>query len=132
MSNCIHFVGGDVVSLSHLEIDIDRFEAFLKSAKEVDYKKVNHTEEELNSNVAWWFLQQNTRIVRSGKIGAVEIRFGLGRSIHTNRDFKSTLKVLSTFMKKSVKHTFFITDEFDGHNEQFRIPVDLRTGKGLL
>lgn len=113
MSNCID-IDNCAVAFTHQEIDIDRFDAFLKAA--------------VKDSMAWWFLQTNTRIVRSGKLGAVEISFGWGRSTHTNRDFRGTIEAIRPFMLRNKNHTFLVKDEFDGMKETFRVPVEFRTG----
>lgn len=56
----------------------------------------------------------------------VIIEFGRGRSGHTNRDFDSTLLMLAGFMKKEKYHTFFITEEGDGHRTVYRESIEFK------
>lgn len=116
MSNCID-IENCRVAFTHQEIDIDRFDAFLKAA----------TQEK--SPVAWWFLQTCTRIVRAGKLGAVQIDFGWGRSTHTHADFRSVIEAIRPFMLRNKNHTFVIQDTDDGRRLWFRVPVEFRSGK---
>jgi len=116
MSNCIEFVSGSekIVFLKD-EIDVVALKALVDSATPKD-KTLVDTEEGRKRYIAWWFLQQNSIIDSRG----VVIWFGRGQSTHTNRDFNATLLMLAKFMKKAKYHTFFITDEGDGHRRVYR------------
>jgi len=116
MSNCIEFVkGSDKVVFLKDEIDVVALKALVDSAAPKD-KDGGKTPEERDRYFAWWFLQQNSIIDSRGAV----IWFGRGNSTHTNRDFDGTLMLLAKFMKKAKYHTFFITDEGDGHRRVYR------------
>lgn len=124
MSNCIDIVRGGEVTFFFDEIDIPAFKSLVASSRDVGFG--NMTPEEVKIYYAWWFLDHAEVTDAS-----VTIRFGHGRSGHTNRDFKGTIKVLSGFMKKKKFHTFFITDEFDGHKQVFKWSLDFKSLVGL-
>lgn len=125
MSNCIHFIGGAEVVLSKKDISIPHLRALVANAKGWDYQG-SPTDEDGKRNIAWWFLRDNTFF--EGEESVV-IHVGEGRSIHTNRDFQHLLSLLAPIMKREKQHKFIITDEFDGHQQQFLLKVDFRQGK---
>jgi hypothetical protein len=128
LSNCIDILKGDEVVFLADEIDIKGFERLVNNAKDLIHEAGksgnDFTQEELSSNMAWWFLQKNSDICDEG----VVIRFGHGRSTHTNRDFKGVIQTLIPLIKRVKRHKFQITDEFDGHRQRFWMTVEFKSG----
>jgi len=117
MSNCIDVVKGEKVVFFPDEIDIEKFKALVDSVANLP-----KAPEEKDGYYAWWFLQRNSAVDQRG----VVIRFGQGRSTHTNRDFDGTLLTLSKFMKKEKYHVFSVTDEGDGHRKVYTQTVKFK------
>jgi len=124
MSNCIdlhHYT----VRFGQEEIDSRAFESFLATAeKEINGCNCASEEVDRELDTAWWFLCENTTVDED----SITIRFGRGRSTHTWRDFKATLKLLSKFIKNPVKHIFAVADEFDGFDTLDEIVVNFKEG----
>lgn len=119
MSNCIEIERYHEVIFTEREIDIPLLKIWLGNGKELKNYK-DPTEEQLTESLIWWFLQKNTDVLNH----TILIRFGQGRSGHTNRDFKNTLMFLKDFMFKNKVHTFHMTDEYDGFQKVFRWTVN--------
>jgi hypothetical protein len=76
-------------------------------------------EERFRHYIIWWFLSRNTTVMyEEDKRRYLQIRFGRGRSGHTWRDFRQTIKLINLYMKKEKKHTFIVSDEMD----DFEVP----------
>jgi len=114
MSNCIHIEGNARVHFEPDEIDAQGLKELLDKAEE-KVSELNCVSEEIEPDLrlAWWYLPQ-TKIREDN---SVDIHFGLGRSTHTWRDFRGTLKVINKFVKKPKVHTFQISDESDAFEE---------------
>lgn len=125
MSNCIDIVQGGEVAFMYDEIDIPAFRRLLASAKQCDYAGTP-SPKELAADVAYWYL--STAWVTDYK---VVINFGWGRSSHTTRSFRATLIHLSKLIKKKKFHTFYVTDEGDGHEQVYKWSVDFKSLLGL-
>ena len=127
MSNCIDIEQRSKVRFEPWEIDAEGLRALLKRAEaEVNHDNCVGEDVEGKLKIAWWFLSINTQFKRTG---AVEIRFGDGRSSHTWRDLRGTFQVLSEFVKIPKSHGFICSDESDGHEAWFRMVVDLHEPK---
>ena len=101
MSNCIMFENGsEQVSFPKDSFDV---EEFLKTYNEKIIEKNEY------GNVWQWFLFGNWSILDHKLV----ISFGRSKSSHTWRDFDGTIRELSKFIKKPVKHKFIISDEMD-------------------
>lgn len=134
MSNCIKIEMKARVDFKPYEIDSIGLYNFIKEANEkvnrkncVKYEGTDKDSPGNNYIAAWWFLTGN---VEFRKTGSVTIWFGeSNRSSHTWRDFRYTLKVLSSFVKTTKWNNFGISDEYDGYETIERYAVNLKTGE---
>jgi hypothetical protein len=121
MSNCIQI--HKPVSIPSHVIDYPRLKAMIDKANEL--KEAPSSESDLEGYIAWWFLGSGVVTPFNGKI---YFAFGCHRSIHTWRDFRSTLFVLSKYIKfNNVPVVFDISDEYDGHASIAKIHINLKT-----
>lgn len=122
MSNCIDFVNGsDKVVFYRDDIDAPALKALVDSATQADQDCTDKADlASRDRYFAWWFLKGNSVIDDRGAV----IYFGRGNSGHTNRDFDGLLEMLFRFTKRSKYHTFFITDEGDGHRKVYREQIE--------
>jgi len=126
MSNCIEIEQRSKVRFEPWEIDARGLKELIERAEaEVNHDNSVSENVEGKLKLTWWFLSQ-TQFKRTG---AVEIRFGEGRSSHTWRDLRGTFQVLSEFVKLPKHHGFICSDESDGHRTWFRMVVNLQEPK---
>ncbi len=122
MSNCISIRASEVIFTLE-ELDISGLMTLLDSVRAVtDYHDLDTLSHD--QQIAWWFLAQNTHLLDGGR---VSIKFGRGRSSHTWRDFGATLVLLSKFVRIPKRHTFYISDEFDGFKAQAPWRINFKT-----
>lgn len=119
MSNCIE-IKNCAVTFAADEIDIPKLKADIEEKKDgPPFIDSEHGSGTMNNMVYWFLNDYNV----SFKEDSVTIRFGAGRSSHTNRDFRGIINYLSDFMLKSKSHTFTIYDEYDGFQTPGRMEV---------
>lgn len=135
MSNCISFDSGSI-KFSPDEFDVETFVRHMREPAITE----RHPEggmfgapptigENFNSRVyhGWWFLHNAWRFEDGD--GKIRIDFGTGRSSHTWRDFKGTLEVLRTYVKKPKVKVFTMRDESDGFKHWFMAKIDFQNAK---
>lgn len=108
MSNCIKIEDNEIVTLTPDEIDISRIAELIKRVKDLDNPPNDKTD--WDGWIAWWFLSQNTDITED----KLMIQFGRGRSMHTIRDFRQTVRLIGNYMKRPKQHVFMASGESDG------------------
>jgi len=115
MSNYIQ-IHLHVVYFDKTEIDIDKYVEIVDRVMPLN--RSPEYAEDSQGHIFWWFLASNSTFFKNieGKYEGIEIRFGEGKSAHTNRDFKSTIICLKDFILKKKEHTFIIADEYDDFN----------------
>jgi hypothetical protein len=122
MSNCI-YIYNPTVQFKPSEINISGLLSLLNSVKTItDSKDLDLLTPD--QCMAWWYLTGNTSYVN----GKLYIHFGQGRSSHTWRDFRGTLRVLSKFVIQPKSNIFTMSDEYDGHKTRFHCIVDFKKG----
>jgi hypothetical protein len=110
MSNCIK-IHNYAVHFYPDEFDIKSFKKEIEEHKSHDILQVEDT--------FCWFLRDNSSVLTNG----VVIEFGQGRSSHTYRDFKQTVRHLSKFMLRDKVCTFDISTEGDGFDQISKMRV---------
>jgi hypothetical protein len=108
MSNCIKIEDNEIVTFSPDEIDIPKIAELVNRVK--DLKDPPNDKTDWDGWIAWWFLAQNTDITEDNLM----IQFGRGRSMHTIRDFRQTIRLIEKHMKRSKQHVFKASGESDG------------------
>jgi len=125
MSNCVE-LHKYTVDFAPDEIDAKGLQELCEEAeKEVNKENCGDVRLDPNLRCAWWYLSENTTFSQDG----VRIEFGHGRSTHTWRDLRWTLKMLSRFVKKPKEHTFLVADEFDNFDCVGPVRVDFLNGR---
>ena len=123
MSNCIKIEDNDVVVFTPDEIDIPKIAELINRVK--DLPNPPNDKADWDGWLAWYFLARNTDITEDNLM----IQFGRGRSMHTIRDFRQTIRLIEKHMKRSKSHVFQASGESDGFKliEPWRVDFSPRS-----
>ncbi len=126
MSNCIRLTRNKVTFTAD-DIDIAKVVDLMSCAKYPHpYPDINDKEGLRAMGAWWWFSKANVYVDPQGRY--VTVNFGEGHSSHTWRDFGWLLNQIKDMMKRSVIHTFYIRDEYDGFRSIGPFTVNFKEG----
>ena len=113
MSNCIT-LHDHTVRFPPSHFDVEKY-------REIMEEHAKHPASPELGDSFCWFLRDNSEI---NEENVLVVEFGRGRSSHTHRDFKQTLRFLSQFVTRPMSHRFLASDEYDGFNSVFPLIIE--------
>ena len=120
MSNCLDIHTGSFIPWQQIT-EPQMLLAHLKAAAADPTAMTMHSTNWRNYHFAWFMrLNENVFIEPDGLM----ISWGLAKSMHTWRDFRSTLRALSGYLVPDVHVVVEASDESDGFDRTFQLDYD--------